>query len=39
MEERDEQERRAPNLILVYIPESNTENVDDRKNEDENLIS
>ena len=38
MEERDEQERRAPNLIIVNIPESNRENVDDRKKDDEKLI-
>ena len=31
-------EPRAPNLILVNIPESNRENVDDRKKDDENLI-
>ena len=37
-EERGEQELRAPNLILVNIPESNRENVDDRKKDDENLI-
>ena len=37
-EERDEQERRAPNLSIVNIPESNRENVDDRKKDHENLI-